>query len=123
MKQLVFMLLALAAELPKRHPNPFVHISRDDSLAQLDAVKADVGGLNDAQIAIRIQQMVAQIRDAHTESDTRVEPWTYLSLTLSNSRVTVSLTGASTSAPPTSSPCATRCRKASSRRRRLPRCP
>lgn len=72
----------LASELPKRHPNPFGYISRDQFLAQLNAVKAEVDGLNDAEIAIRLQQVMAQIRDAHTEVDTRVEPQTYFPLRL-----------------------------------------
>lgn len=57
----------LGTELPKRHPNPFAHTSREAFNAQLEALKAQTGSLSDSEIAIRLQQAVASLRDGHTE--------------------------------------------------------
>lgn len=70
----------LAAELPKRHPNPFSYTSRADFVAQLEAVKADVPQLSDIDIALRLQQAVASLRDAHTEVNTLINPITFFPL-------------------------------------------
>jgi hypothetical protein len=70
----------LASELPKRHPNPFTFTSRQDFLAQLNAVKADVPQLSDVDIVIRLQKAVASLRDAHTSIDTNYASLTFFPL-------------------------------------------
>src|ERR1041385_7034528 len=70
----------LAAELPKRHPNPFHDISRADFNAQLEAVKAKVDTMSDVDVALALQRAVASLDDAHTEVDTRIAPTTFFPL-------------------------------------------
>ncbi|HYM59880.1 MAG TPA: hypothetical protein VEZ11_03190 [Thermoanaerobaculia bacterium] len=70
----------VATELPKSHPNPFAHTTLAAFQEQLDALKQDVPQLTDAGIAIRLQQAVATMDDAHTEVDTRISPTTYYPL-------------------------------------------
>jgi hypothetical protein len=72
----------LAAELPKRHPNPFTHVSREAFNAQLAALKAQTADLSASEIAIRLQQVIASLRDAHTELSTDIEPNTIFPLRL-----------------------------------------
>lgn len=67
----------LAAELPKRHPNPFRFTSREAFNAQLESVKAQAADLSDIEVAIRLQQAVASLRDGHTELATNIEPSTW----------------------------------------------
>lgn len=70
----------LAAELPKRHPNPF----HDTTAAQFNAALADLktrtSSLSLAQFAIQLQEIIATLRDAHTEVDTRVSPLAFYPL-------------------------------------------
>lgn len=70
----------LAAELPKRHPNPFTVTSREAFNAQLASIKAQAADLSDIEIAIRLQQAVASLRDGHTEIGTNIEPATWFPL-------------------------------------------
>jgi hypothetical protein len=70
----------LAAELPKRHPNPFRYTSRESFNAQLASVKAQAADLSDIEIAIRLQQAVASLKDGHTEVATNIEPMTWFPL-------------------------------------------
>lgn len=72
----------LAAELPRRHPNPFAHTTREAFNAQLESVKAQAAGLPDVEIAIRLQQAVASLRDGHTELATNIEPQTWFPIRL-----------------------------------------
>lgn len=71
---------SLGTELPKRHPNAFAHTTRSEFLAWLEGVKAEAGDASDGELAIRMQQAVALLRDAHTFVDTRVAPMTWFPL-------------------------------------------
>lgn len=72
----------LAAELPRRHPDPFRHVSAAEFNADLMAVKARAASISSAEVAIELQEAVAKLRDAHTEVDTRVAPMSFFPLRL-----------------------------------------
>jgi hypothetical protein len=72
----------IATELPKRHPDPFQVVPKSAFDAALAQVKAELPGRDDAAIAIRLQQAVASLRDAHTELDTRIPPMSFYPLRL-----------------------------------------
>jgi hypothetical protein len=56
----------LVNELPKRHINPFTHISEADFHTDADKLRAELPNLNDQQSLMRIAALVASIGDAHT---------------------------------------------------------
>ena len=56
----------LAHELPKRHKNLFFKLSRSDFEHAVAALDADIPTLSDAQIVVRLLQLVAAIGDGHT---------------------------------------------------------
>lgn len=55
-------------ELPKRHLNPFTILSKDSFLKECDQLEADVPKLTDAQIYVRLMQILAKIGDGHTSA-------------------------------------------------------
>ena len=57
----------LAQELSEKHYNFFTIKSKDDFLSGLDAIKQDSKNLNDFQIALKTQQLIAKFGDSHTE--------------------------------------------------------
>ena len=56
----------LAKELPTRHKNLFFNITQDNFEKQIEGLKKEVPHLNDDQIKIGVQKIVASIGDAHT---------------------------------------------------------
>lgn len=64
----------LAAELPRRHPNPFRTISRDEYLAKVRALRAAIPELTRVEVEVRLMEIVALIGDAHTSLNPLFEP-------------------------------------------------
>jgi len=62
----------LATELPKRHPNLFHDLTPAQFNAALADLKTRTASMSLAQFSIELQKVVASLRDAHTEVDTRV---------------------------------------------------
>ena len=56
----------LAKELSEKHYNFFTVKSKDDFLSGINAIKQDIKNLNDFQIALKTQQLIASFGDAHT---------------------------------------------------------
>lgn len=56
----------LAAELPEKHYNFFAHRSKADFLSEIEVIKKESANLNDFQMALRMQQMIARFGDTHT---------------------------------------------------------
>ena len=56
----------LAKELPKKHYNFFTVKSKDDFLSGIKAIKRQSNNLNDLQIALKTQQLIATFGDSHT---------------------------------------------------------
>ena len=57
----------LSKELAEKHYNLFTVQSKDDFLAEINAIKLERNRLTDFQIAIKIQQLIAKLGDSHTE--------------------------------------------------------
>lgn len=72
----------LASQLPQRHPDPFQHVTQAEFNASLAAIKSESATLSDVGVAIRIQEAIATLRDAHTELDTRMPPLSFYPLRL-----------------------------------------
>jgi hypothetical protein len=56
----------LAKELPEKHYNLFSVKSKEDFLSGINAIKSDSKQLNDFQVVLRIQQLIAKMGDSHT---------------------------------------------------------
>ena len=59
----------LKNELPKRHKNLFFKYSREDFYSSLDQLKVECSMLTDLQVALRLQQVIVKVGDAHTNID------------------------------------------------------
>lgn len=57
---------ALADLIRSGHPNPFAHVSRETFDAEVDALRADLPSLTDAQIETRMVRLVALLQDGHS---------------------------------------------------------
>jgi len=55
-----------ATELSEKHFNFFTIKSKDDFLSGIDAIKQESKSLNDFQVALKIQQLIAKFGDSHT---------------------------------------------------------
>ena len=67
-------LATLAVELPQRHVAPFAKVSQADFEAAVTALDAAIPSLSDAQITVRLMQLVAMIGDAHTALAPNITP-------------------------------------------------
>ncbi|MDR1198794.1 MAG: hypothetical protein LBK94_07235 [Prevotellaceae bacterium] len=56
----------LAKELPEKHYNLFIVKSKNDFLSGINAIKQESENLSDFQLALKIQQLIAQFGDSHT---------------------------------------------------------
>ena len=56
----------LAKELSEKHFNFFTVKSKDDFLSGINAIKQDSKNLNDFQVALKTQQLIAKFGDSHT---------------------------------------------------------
>lgn len=56
----------LVDTLVKNHPNLYDNITKDDFYKRVDDIKKDIPKLSDAEIRLRLKQIVASIGDAHT---------------------------------------------------------
>lgn len=57
----------LAEQLPARHVDPFFSITREAFESSVAALVADIPTLTDAQVVVRISEIVASIGDGHTQ--------------------------------------------------------
>jgi Tetratricopeptide repeat len=64
----------LAVQLPRRHPDPFRVISREEFLASVRALRAQVPALSREQMVVRLMGLIARIGDAHTSLNPRFDP-------------------------------------------------
>jgi hypothetical protein len=55
-----------AKELSEKHYNFFTTKSEDDFLSSINAIKQESKDLNDFQIALKVQQLIAKFGDSHT---------------------------------------------------------
>ena len=58
----------LARELPARHKDAFFALPAAEFHAGVDALRAELAGLTEAQIVVRVQQLVVKIGDGHTRA-------------------------------------------------------
>jgi tetratricopeptide (TPR) repeat protein len=56
----------LVGKIEDIHPNPFLKISKSMFYRDVDSLKSHISGLTDNQIAARMMQLVASIRDGHS---------------------------------------------------------
>ncbi|HEX8172694.1 MAG TPA: hypothetical protein VF824_19310 [Thermoanaerobaculia bacterium] len=66
----------LTRELPRRHVNPFFRISAAEFESASAALRDDIPALTDAQVAVRVMQLVALLGDSHTT----VGGWSFVRL-------------------------------------------
>jgi hypothetical protein len=57
----------LAKELPEKHYNFFTIKSENDFLSGINAIKQNSKNLNDFQMALKTQQLIATFGDSHTQ--------------------------------------------------------
>src|SRR5688572_4082546 len=59
----------LATELPRRHPNFFANVRREDFDTAVAALSRDIPTLNDAAVVTGLARLTAMARDGHTSLD------------------------------------------------------
>lgn len=62
--------------LPRLHVDPFTMLSEDDFRSQVEELDADLFALSDAQIELRLMEVVASLGDAHTTLVSATRPAT-----------------------------------------------